>query len=194
MCVKVDTRDGKLFVVSPYNPDLPAAARGLSGKWNGSAWVFPEAVASDVKELYQKIYGQWPGEVADLVRVRAVCEQGDWEDKAGIFLLGRCVARAFNRDSGARLGEGVVVREGGFSSGGSMKHWQTQAEDGTVIELLDVPRAKFVPAEGRWTFEIIEEPGDADNLRAELAALEEQRASINARIAAIRAKIDGEGE
>jgi hypothetical protein len=76
-------------------------------------------------------------------------------------VAGREVARAFGRDSGAKLGPDVVVRAGGFHSGGSRKNWRITVKDGTSFDLLRLPVAmahrmedarpdlcRIVPADG----------------------------------------------
>lgn len=54
-------------------------------------------------------------------------------------MVGRIIARATGRDSGARLGDGVVLLSGQFSSGGSVRNWKTTWKAETTIMLRDVP-------------------------------------------------------
>lgn len=180
--------ESKLQVVSPYNPELPTAARALGGKLNGKAWEFDQRLADDVAELYRRIYGEWPGDATDYVKVRATALKDIAEDKAGIFLFGRCLARAYSRDSGAKLGDGVILREGRFRSGGSAKYWKTVCEEGTVVELFDVPRKIAEQArseEPLWKVEIL---GDSPSIGRD--ALIAERGTLLARIAQIDALLE----
>jgi hypothetical protein len=107
----------------------------------------------------------------------------DWEERrGGLFLFGRQVARAFGRDSGARLGDGIVLKRGSVNSSGSMKNWKTKITDGTIFIMTDVPKAAVenngVPEE--LTVEIIGQNIDRE-------ALEAERAKLIARIAEIDA-------
>lgn len=188
MChVKVSkTEKGKILVSTPYNPDLPAQAKALGGKWDAAAraWCFDGRLEADVAALYREIYGEWPGEAVETVTVRAECPDGDHAEQTGIFVLGRCLARARGRDSGAVQGEGVVVRAGDFRSGGSMKYWTTVAEKGTVVDIFDVPRnlVEGKTSEGNWTLKIVEGSATIDR-----SALEAEKARLLVRIAEIDA-------
>ena len=188
MCqVKVsEGENGKILVSTPYNPDLPARAKKLGGQWIAlaKAWCFDGRLEADVAALYRGIYGEWPGEAVETVTVRAECPDGDRAEQTGIFVLGRCLARARGRDSGAVQGEGVVVRSGGFRSGGSMKYWTTVAEEGTVVDIFDVPRnlVEGKTSEGKWTVKVVEGSAAIDR-----EALEAEKARLLARIAEIDA-------
>ena len=115
------------------------------------------------------------------------------------------MARAYGRDSGAKIGEGVVFLEGGASSGGSVKNWYTTIKKGSVFEVRDVPRAKAeafleddsgrigddadpqtkkLSIQGRAieVVEIIEEPSQEEALKKEKAAIEERIAAYIERI------------
>lgn len=185
MCrIKAESENGKLFVVSPYEPALPKAAKELGGKWNGAAWVFDARLAEDVASLYRSVYGEWPGDVQDYVTIRATALIDTYEDKGGIFLFGRCLARAYGRDSGARLGEGVILREGRFASGGSMKNWTTKVLAGTVVEVMDVPRQSVDAGDydpDIWKVEILEQAAPT----IDREALEAEKERLLARIAQI---------
>lgn len=185
MCrVEIEEVDGKLKVSSPYSPDLPKLARNLGGKWSGAAWVFDSRLKEDVAKVYRSVYGEWPGDEQDYVTVRATALIDTYEDKGGIFLFGRCLARAYGRDSGARLGEGVILREGRFTSGGSMKNWITKVLAGTVVEVMDVPRQSVDAGDydpDIWKVEILEQAAPT----IDREALEAEKERLLARITQI---------
>jgi len=175
----------QIIVASPYNPNLPSKAKRLGGKWSPTdkSWLFDLRDEQHVRELYISIYGtDGTTNATETVTIRATIGEHGWEELCGsLFLYGRQVARARSRDSGAILGDGVIVLKGGFSSGGSVKNWRTIARPGTVFELRDVPRKAYKDngaPDGIAKIELLEEKTDKE-------ALKEERKRLMARIAEI---------
>lgn len=142
--IKIKIEGTKLSVTSPYHPDFPAAARKLGGKWQSPAWVFDARDEERVRKLCVRVYGTDGSAPADVLTVRcsaALCDGDGNGSTLSYYLCGRQVARAFGRDSGAKLGEGVIVLSGGFGSGGSVKNPSCTVREGTIIEVRDLPRA-----------------------------------------------------
>lgn len=190
MTVKISVIEDKVFATSPYNPDLPAQARELGGRWNGGEWVFDARDEQQVKELYQKVYGTDGTETSESVTAKVTVLRTNYESKAGLFLAGREIARAFGRDGGAKLGTGVIVIEGdGFDSGGSRANWHTVANEGTVFKLRDVPLLAIEREiknqddydSPYYSFEIIDENNavDRESLLAERERLVNRIAEID---------------
>lgn len=181
--VQVNVEADRVLVKAPYNPDFPSEARLLGGKWRAPLWVFDSRDEERVRELCRLIYGTDGTGCNELVTLR-VTVTGHWaEQQDGIYLAGRQVARAFGRDSGAKLGPGVVVLSGRFDSGGSVKNWTTECKAGTIFELRDVPRRaaeKEADENGGCTIEII--GGEAV---IDVEALTHERERLLARIAEI---------
>ena len=190
--MRIEKIENKIVVESPYHPRFPHRAKKLGGRWDSGAkeWTFDARDEERVRALCLEIYGEDGNGTSDLVTVRVSFEKDCWAAAAGYFVAGRCVGRAFGRDSGARLGEGVVVIEGSVSSGGSRKNWTTFVKAGTVIEIRDLPRTA---AEGEvkspaddYTVEIVEAvcerkaalEADAEKLRERLAVIEAELASM----------------
>lgn len=143
MTVKIKIDDGKVFVKSPFHPAEPQRAKNIGGKWNGVEWMYDERDLDRVKKLYIDIFGT-DGSPCELVDVRITIPEDDYISclNQGIYIYGREVARAYSRDSGAKIGDGVVViNEGGFNSGGSMKNWRTESSKGIIFEIRDLPGA-----------------------------------------------------
>jgi len=184
--VKIEVND-KIKAYSPYHPDLPAPAKRLGGRWDASArcWTYDVRDEERVRELYTKIYGTY-GEAAtgDLVNIRVIFHKEFYERRSGIYVAGRCLGRATGRDSGAKLAEGVILLEGRITSGGSVKNWGTEATEGTVVEVRDVPRAKAQeeidnPSD-YFAVEIIEDETNEEALLAEREKLMARIAEIDA--------------
>jgi hypothetical protein len=183
----------KLQVLTPYHPDFPAGARNLGGTWHASSksWLFDPRDDERVRDLCKKIYGtDGTAATGDLVTLKITATEYQEEFGGGIFLAGRCLATAFGRDSGAKLGEGIVLLAGKATSGGSVKNWKTLINAGTILEVKDVPRAA-VPENGEdgWEIEVVEPAAAptgasrADALRQQLAALQAQIAEIEGELA-----------
>ena len=142
MQIEITNSYGVLSVRSPYHAGFVAGARNLSGRFSAGAWSFDPRVEADVRKLCQRCYGTDGTTPADVVTLRVAFGDDEFSVLAmPIEVGGRTIARAFGRDSGAKTGEGVIVDAGGFSSGGSVKNWRTVARAGTVVRILDMPRA-----------------------------------------------------
>lgn len=140
MTVEIQKVGDRVKTFTPYHPEFPGQAKKLGGRWDpgDKAWVFDGRDEDRVKELCREVYGT-DGTAQEQVTLRVEFLETHEEPRGAIFLAGRQLARATGRDSGAKLGDGVVVLEGGFTSGGSVKNWETVARQGTVVELRDVP-------------------------------------------------------
>lgn len=149
MEIKIErtAHDRRIVVTSPYNAQFVKRARELAGKWNSGnkAWIFPEEMEDQVRALLMDVYGQddrAPDAMEQLrLRVKLTDYPRDMETghHLEVVVAGRQVARAFSRDSGARLGQDVVVVSGGFTSGGSRNNPTIVIKDNTEIDLLRLP-------------------------------------------------------
>jgi len=167
--IHIERTDKSLMVSSPYVPQLPKKARDLGGKWDSTnkIWVFDLRDETRVQRLYEDTYGEWPGAEAIKVDIQLTAIGIPWGDKSSIFFGGREIARAYGRDSGAKLGNGVVVLKGGFDSGGSVKNWATKALEGTVIELRDIPLTMIEKDNSEWEVKVLDGSLDEEALLAE---------------------------
>ena len=130
----------QFLAVAPYNPKFVAAAKSDFGaKWDGVAWTFDLRDEAEAVKLIFKCYGWTPGMA--LVSVRVLFDEERRASQAPFLMLGRALASASGRDSGARLGDGVRLLAGSVGSGGSMKNWLTVIDDGTELVVHDVPEA-----------------------------------------------------
>ena len=118
-----------------FNQHLVDACRKLGGKWDGAekAWVFSGMVADEVDAL-DDIFN------SALAVYEITFETGFGAHQSAMDICGYTVARATGRDSGAPLADGVALLEGGFSSGGSTKNWETTVTAGTKIR-MELPLA-----------------------------------------------------
>lgn len=185
--IKTSIANGQMKVVSPYNTTFVAGAKNLAGKWAAPAWVFDARNETAVRALLTECYGSDGTGTEDVVSIRVKMNPDCSVYNGPITIGGRIIARAFGRDSGAKLGEGVVVLSGGFDSAGSVKNWRTAVKDGTEVLLHEFPRAaaERLIAEGNdVTIVHIEPPTiDVDALRAERERLMDRVGKIDAILA-----------
>lgn len=155
---------------TPYHPRFVSEAKRLGGKWSPSskAWVFDPRDRERVEALCREVYGTAGEEDCELVSVRIRALDEIWNLHEAVYFAGRVVARAWGRDSGAKLGPGVVQVAGERPrSGGSAKYWRTTIPKDAVFELRDLPRAAVEAAiakerergeEARWEIEVLDLP------------------------------------
>ncbi len=187
--MKIAIVESKVYVTADYNSAFVAQARNLGGKWANPSWVFDARDEVAVRAACLECYGS-DGLTADLVDVRITIPEDCRAVGGGqgpIELFGRTLARAFGRDSGAKLGEGVVIEQGGFSSGGSMKNWCTTVKDNTVLILRDVSAALVAKHDNEaFLVEVIAHQNqiNRDELNAEREKLIARLAETDALLAA----------
>ena len=193
--MKIEWTEKEILVRTQYHPALPARARKIGGKWDAhkKMWKFDIRDEGRVEELYRAIYGHWDTDgkpAADAVTVQVEYLDNYYEYCAGIFFGGRQVARATGRDSGAKLGNGVVLLDGKVGSGGSRKNWKTYIDAGTIVEIKDIPmaavQAEIDNNDGEYEITII---GDIN-----VSALTEEKNRLLARIAEIDTILDGQND
>lgn len=176
--------NGKIAVETPYNPEFVRRIKKAGGKWNAGkkTWECDERSIESVRAIMREVYGM-DDLPQELVTVKVtVGGKAISEDTGPIVMFGRTIASAFGRDSGAKVGEGVVFESGTCRSGGSMKNWYTVIEAGSVFYIYDVPRRAVEERLG-WidsygTFEIVEPADPLAALKAEKEALLKRLAEI----------------
>lgn len=141
LAVKIDKRDGKIFVKSPYSPNFPVPARRIGGRWLSSekAWVFDVRDEADVRDLCLEIYGEFGDENCAKVDLLLRAKEAWKSNNSNLFFAGRQIAKSEGKNCEPRLGPGVIVKEGNFYSAGSHRNYYVVLEGGSVVELRDVP-------------------------------------------------------
>lgn len=179
--VRVDS--GFVHVRSPWNEEFVRKARAdLSGKFVNGEWVFDVYNEQRVRKELMELYGT-DGVITDVCTVRVTLDEDDDTKCGAITVRGRPVAKASGRDSGASLSPGIVVLEGGFTSGGSVKNWYTVVKGGHAVVLIrDFPgvTARKLVEQGMEWISIEQEAPMIDR-----SALEAERARLVARVAEI---------
>ncbi|MFE7666450.1 hypothetical protein [Streptomyces celluloflavus] len=183
--VRVTTLDnGRVALISPYNADVPPAAKKIGGRWNPvlKAWEFDGRDEQRVRDLAREVYGTdgSPEAEADTVTIR--WDIGGFDDNE-LFYAGRRILRRPSRDEDVQLSPGVVLVAGGFPGrGGSVRYPRIAAEYGTVLEIRDLPRAA-VDADAPGVT-IVDATVDIEALTAERARLMARLTEIEATLSA----------
>lgn len=140
--IKVTTANGSAYIRSPYNRDFVARVKALGGKWNADTrdWVIREESLEAARAAMMDIYGETDIPAAETVTVIAEFLRDDYADRGSYSLLGKTIAQAWGRDSGAKVGEGCAFVAGQPESGGSAKNWRTNIYAGSIVAIYDVPK------------------------------------------------------
>lgn len=188
---EIKVNDGNCKIYTPYNKDFIAKLKLLGGRWDapGSCWTISKRCIEEVRSAMREVYGRDDSPVTDTADVLLTFEETVAANRASLVLLGRTIASAYGRDSGVRVGDGVMFLHGKPKSGGSVKNWETIVPSGCVVKLLDVPKSLIERADlpDGVTLEIVGQNVDVQSLKDELARL-------TARVKEIRRQLDALGE
>lgn len=179
MCMKIDVKDDKAFVFTPYNPQFVKEVKRIGGaRWMSidKCWRVPADAVDAVREIMMDVYGESDLPCAEKVTVEIELEEGELEYRGPIVIFGKVIASAFGRDSGAKVGEDVVFVKGEPTSGGSMKNWTTVIPGGSVIRIRNVP---VTALNDDYPYDVI------DDVKIDRAALEAERERLLKRLAEI---------
>lgn len=141
------------------------------------------------KKLCLQVYGTdgFVG-VNDLVTVKINFLKEVSRLKSGIFFCGRMVASAQSRDSGAKVGDGIVFMEGEPTSGGSFQNWYTIIPEDSIVEIRNAHRivaescVETLNSGDECSAEIVTESFDKDALFDEREKLVKRIAEIDERL------------
>lgn len=183
--------NGKLGIDVPFSPTFIERIKKAGGRWDGQSrvWVVDERTIEIVREIMRAVYG-CDDRPQELVNVRIIIGEDSINMKLGpVAIFGRNIASARGRDSGAKVGEGVVFKKGGCDSGGSRNNWCTVVLKNSEIVIYDVPRGAVDEKIGwqDWygTYEIVE--NDVGDQRI---ALEKERDVLLKRLAEIESLLN----
>ena len=177
--IKVIKENSLLKVNAPYNTEFVARAHQMGGKWAAPYWQFDARDEQVVKTALMEIY-KTDGSPQEIVSVRLTLEEYRQAEQAGLSICGIPIARAFGRDSGAKIEKGITVEAGGFQSAGSTRNWTTQVkEGGATVVIRDLPLSVAQAIVEQENAEIIREA------KVDKEALRKEREVLVARLAEI---------
>jgi len=126
---------------TPYNRDFVTAIKGVgSARWSADsrAWVCREEDADAAKAILRRIYGEDGESVETRYTVKIRLTEDLRGDRAPVVYMGKQLASARGRDTGARVGEDVILEKGSVISGGSRANWESIAREGAEFSLKHV--------------------------------------------------------
>lgn len=190
LTVTLTTTEDTVHVSAPYHPHFRSRAHDFGGHWSRELgqWRFAAAKESLVRTLCLAVYGEDGTTIPERFTLRIRATRDHRARLSAVFGLGRTLARAWGRDSGARPGEGVALVHGTIDSGGSIANWQTIIRAETVLDVFEVPEALAErPMESGWA---LLTRRDAKSEPADHATLRHEREALTRRIAEIDAALD----
>lgn len=134
--------DGKAHIFTPYNKLFVERVKLMGARWNASerCWMVDERDIDDVRTVMNDIYGRDDRAVSETVDVELTFDEDVCGRVEPVIIMGRTIAAASGRDSGARIGDGVMFLKGKPESGGSAKNWETIVPEGCVVKLARLPK------------------------------------------------------
>lgn len=178
----------QIIIHAPYNTQFISFARNLAGKFDPKTeeWHFDIRDEADVLEACYFVYGK-DGVRNNICDVKITLPNGFQEYQGTITFFGKQIARAFGRDTGAKLFSGIIIKKGGFTSGGSLKNWTTCAMVDTVFVLRDIsrPLVEYSIEKNIYNgafIEILPSVREKEQLEAERKLILERLAQINAEL------------
>lgn len=136
---KIIFSDDKIKVYSPYNSEFVRRIKNMKGKWRDGCWEVRADLIEEVRALMVEIYGR-DDRPAKMVNIKVTAKDVLASDYcAGLEMFGRRICRAYGRDSGAKISDGIAFLKGDCTSAGSAKNWYTRILKDSVFIIYDVP-------------------------------------------------------
>lgn len=163
--MKIVVNNGFADIYTPYNADFVDKIKRIGGRrWNGEnrCWTVPETEIDTVRQFMVDVYGESDlPDSSEYVDVRITFENDAYSDyRSGIVMFGKTIARAWGRDSGAKVGDDVTIETGVCTSGGSRANWYTAIKADTVIKIRNLPKKALEKGcDYDVTIEVIKENG-----------------------------------
>lgn len=193
--VKTNEKNGVFEMITPYNKDFISRIKTIgSAKWSPSkkCWTVAEEDAKQAKKILMEVYGEDGDTVPEEVTIRIRFTDDVEKTHEPVTYAGKVLARAWDRDSGARVGDDVVLESGKIDSGGSRNHWKTVVAEGTVMTVKHVNKLmleKELENDDSYGIELIEKVVK-ETINKE--ALIEEKEKLLDRLAEIEKLLGGE--
>lgn len=178
--IRVEIKNGKANLYTPYNADFVKAVKTMGGaRWDSTSrcWTISEDMLPQARKIMMYVYGYTDEKQGETITVKATFAKDVWEECDSVVILGKTVARAYGRDTGAKPGEDVLFLEGAPTSGGSARHWCSIVPAGSVVTLYHVSKALYEAKKDSLpegvTVEVIEEGKKEEKKEEEAMSAEE---------------------
>ena len=184
--IKTNIENNRFEMQTPYNKDFISEIKTIgSARWNPSkkCWTVAEEDKEDAKRILMDVYGEDGETTQEEVTIKIRFTDDVEESEGPVTYAGKVLARAFSRDSGAIVGDDVILESGEITSGGSRRYWDTVVKKDTIMTVKHVSKAMIQKEIENETYgiEIIEESNSEINKKALL----EEKEKLLARLAEI---------
>lgn len=115
IAVKVSKTKAGIEMETPYNAAFVLGVKKISGKYNQDTkvWTVPSSLEGAARALLVETFGTDGSAPVEMVDLAVEVINGPWyADCSPIYLGPIEVARAWGRDSGAKLADGVALLAG----------------------------------------------------------------------------------
>ena len=122
------------------------------------------------RQLAHKFFG-WDGIILDTVAIKLTAKKDIIGSRSAIEFFGHVLARAYDRDSGAKIPPHIMFLNGSKpGSGGSKINWCTEIGEGAEIVIKNFPRETFeaVMKKGHDKYELALYDAESDNEEIDL--------------------------
>jgi hypothetical protein len=138
---KITEAGGQILIEAPHNPTFDEKIKRAGAQWDAEnkAWRMDAKEIETARKAMQLVYGR-DDQPCETVSVRVTVRNTWGVTRGPIVILGRVIAAATGRDSGARIEKDVAVERGGCDSAGTMTNWETIIRRRTELVLHDVPK------------------------------------------------------
>lgn len=195
MLVKTNEKNGNFEMITPYNKDFIGRIKTIgSAKWDPSkkCWTVSSEDKDQAKKILMEVYGEDGDTVPEEVTIRIRFTNDVEKTREPVTYAGKVLARAWDRDSGARVGDDVVLESGKIDSGGSRNYWKTVVAEGTVMTVKHVNKlmlGKELENDDSYGIELIEK---VVKEQVDKQALLAEKEKLLARLSEIEKLLGGE--
>jgi len=186
---KITEASGQILIEAPHNPTFDEKIKRAGAQWDtdSKAWRMDAKEIETARKAMQLVYGR-DDQPCETVSVRVTAKNGWGVTRGPIVILGRVIASATGRDSGAKVEKDVTIERGGCDSAGTTANWETIIRRRTELVLHDVP--KRLVAENDNNDIEIEVLNPAIQKPLQIKALMAERERLLARLAEIDESLD----
>lgn len=181
MTIKVEIKDNRIFVNSPYNAAFIGKAKEIGGRWDApsKSWTFEESNKNLVNDALIDFYGEGINGKAETIKVDYQASKFEDVYKGNISIGNLVTVTRRYRDRPVTITPGTIVIEGSFeTSGGSSKSPRPDA-DTDVILRTELPLTVYNSLSDKVKEKLTVQSDRAD-LEAEKARLLARLAEIDA--------------
>ena len=180
---KIERKEGKLEITTPYSSSFVTAIKKLGGKWNKDkkVWVVDEEFENKVNDLIIRIYNYDITGTEKVITVQYNAK--DFYDGDDIVIGNRIAVYRPSRDEAVKLNKTIIIENDFPSRGGSAQYptvFEYNAEYDVILrtDLYERYYNKLTDEE-KEKVEIIKKESERDVLLREKEKLEKRLEEIN---------------